>query len=61
MTEAHWIMINPAMAKCSACGNVSRTNGRDLTLKGYIFYAHVKTCPYCGAKMVRGKENESAR
>lgn len=51
VVHGKWIMLNPSLARCSACGGYESTNGRDLTMKGIIFKEIKPYCPHCGAKM----------
>lgn len=47
----HWEMLSEQSARCTVCGAIRYTHGRDQTLKGHIFYAMYKFCPECGAQM----------
>lgn len=51
VVHGEWIMLNPSLAKCSACGGYESTNGKDLTMKGIIFREMKLYCPHCGARM----------
>ena len=48
---AEWIFKTPNAAKCSNCGYVQCTNGKDLTGNVLIHKAIYHYCPKCGCKM----------
>ena len=49
--HGHWIPINDQVAKCSLCGMLETTHGKDKTGQALIHKATKKFCPNCGAKM----------
>lgn len=49
--KGKWIQINEKLGKCSCCGNIQTTNGRDRTGRSRILTAIYKYCPNCGARM----------
>ena len=49
--RGRWEQIGEQNAKCTACGGVLRSNGRDRTGKALIFNAVYHYCPFCGARM----------
>lgn len=49
--HGHWVVINPNTAKCSECGHLRATAGRDMTGQGLIHKAVCRYCESCGAKM----------
>lgn len=46
-----WEMLSERSARCTNCGAIRYTNGRDKTGKGHIFYANFRFCPNCGTPM----------
>lgn len=53
--SGRWAQIGEQSAKCTACGGVLKSNGKDKTGKALIFNAVYHYCPYCGARMEREK------
>ena len=49
--HGRWIPINDQTAKCSLCGALESTFGKDKTGQALIHKATKKFCPNCGAKM----------
>lgn len=49
--SGRWAQIGEQSAKCTACGGVLKSNGKDKTGKALIFNAVYHYCPYCGARM----------
>ena len=49
--HGRWKQIGEQSAKCTACGGVLKSNGKDKTGKALIFNAVYHYCPYCGARM----------
>lgn len=49
--HGRWEQIGEQSAKCTACGGVLKSNGKDKTGKALIFNAVYHYCPYCGARM----------
>lgn len=55
--HGRWIPLNDQIAKCSSCGTMESTYGKDKTGQALIHKAVKKYCPNCGAKM-DGESNE---
>lgn len=49
--HGRWIPLNDQVAKCSLCGMLETTHGKDKTGQALIHKATKKFCPNCGAKM----------
>lgn len=49
--HGRWIPLNDQTAKCSLCGTMESTYGKDKTGQALIHKAVKKYCPNCGAKM----------
>ena len=49
--HGRWIPINDQVAKCSSCGMLETTHGKDKTGQALIHKATKHYCPSCGAKM----------
>ena len=54
----HWVYIDEKKAKCSECGYIQITGGKDKTGHCNIHYAIYKYCTNCGVKMVKPQESE---
>ena len=60
--HGRWKQIGEQSAKCTACGGVLKSNGKDKTGKALIFNAVYHYCPYCGARIdLKGNENDKNR
>ena len=49
--HGRWIPLNDQIAKCSVCGAMESTYGKDKTGQALIHKAIKHYCPNCGAKM----------
>ena len=58
VTHGRWIPINDQVAKCSLCGMLETTHGKDKTGQALIHKATKKFCPYCGNPMDEVEEDE---
>lgn len=59
VTHGHWIPLNDQDAKCSLCGMVETTHGKDKTGQALIHKATKKFCPYCGNPLDEEEEDET--
>lgn len=48
VTHGRWIPINDQVAKCSLCGMLETTHGKDKTGQALIHKATKPYCPSCG-------------
>ena len=51
LEHGRWIPINDQVAKCSLCGMLETTHGKDKTGQALVHKAVKRYCSNCGAKM----------